>query len=514
VIHSDGRTLASDETVGAEVYVGDQMREACGIFGIFAPALDVARLTFYGLYALQHRGQESAGICTADGVLLRLRTGMGLVSQVFDEDALVTLHGQAAIGHTRYSTTGSSSASNAQPLLLQGPDGDLALGHNGNVVNAAQVRESMEIDGHEFHTSTDSEVIGKYLLSIAGSWGERFAKMMRTFSGAYSLVLLTPDRLMAARDPRGVRPLCLGKIDGGYVVASESCALDHIGAELIRSLAPGELVTIDADGVKSEQVVVAEDPAGCVFEHIYFARPDSKLDGSLVYSNRLAMGEELARENPAPADLVIGVPDSATAAAVGFARGSGLPYAEGLVKNRYVGRTFIQPDQRLRELGVSLKFNPLREVIEGKRLAVVDDSIVRGTTTPRIVQMLRAAGAKEVHMRICAPPIRHACFFGVDMATRGELVATGRDVEQICEHVGADSLGYLSLEGLIRAIGLGQKHCLACFTGDYPVPVQLEMDKLALERPLTLDGDSPHLVANAAVFSSPVGAMPNKEPSG
>ena len=483
--------------------MGDQMREACGVFGVYAPHLDVSRLTFYGLYALQHRGQESAGICTADGGRLRLRTGMGLVSQVFDEHSLTPLHGRAAIGHTRYSTTGSSRARNAQPLLLQSDEGELALGHNGNVVNAGQIRESMERDGHTFHTSTDSEVIGKYLLDTPGTWGERFAQLMRTFSGAYALVLLTPDRLMAARDPRGVRPLCLGTVDGGYVVASESCALDHIGAEFVRAIAPGELVTITDEGVKSEQVASAADAAGCVFEHIYFARPDSRLDGTLVYSSRLAMGEELARELPADADLVIGVPDSATAAAVGYARAAGLPYAEGLVKNRYVGRTFIQPDQRLRELGVNLKFNPLREVIGGKRLAVVDDSIVRGTTTPRIVQMLRAAGATEVHMRICAPPIRHACFFGVDMATRGELIAAERTVAEVQEHVGADSLGYLSVEGVVRAIGLGERHCLACFTGDYPVPVQLEMDKLALERPLTLEDDSPHLVANAAVYSAP-----------
>ena len=483
--------------------MGDQMREACGVFGVFAPDLDVSRLTFYGLYALQHRGQESAGICTTDGARLRLRTGMGLVSQVFDESSLSPLNGIAAIGHTRYSTTGASRARNAQPLLLQGVEGELALGHNGNVVNAGQIREGMEREGHAFHTSTDSEVIGKYLLATPGSWGDRFAQMMRTFSGAYSLVILTPDRLMAARDPRGVRPLCLGRIDGGYVVASESCALDHIGGTFVRSIAAGELVTITADGVKSEQVASNAPAAGCVFEHIYFARPDSRLDGTLVYASRLAMGEELAREEPADADLVIGVPDSATAAAVGYARGSGLPYAEGLVKNRYVGRTFIQPDQRLRELGVNLKFNPLREVIEGKRLAVVDDSIVRGTTTPRIVQMLRAAGAAEVHMRICAPPIRHACFFGVDMANRGELVAAERTVAEIKEHVGADSLGYLSLAGLVRAIGLGDQHCLACFTGDYPVPVQLEMDKLALERPSMLDGDSPHLVATTTVHSAP-----------
>ena len=488
-----------------EATVGDQLREACGIFGIHGLDLDVARLTFYGLYALQHRGQESAGICTSDGSRLRLWTGMGLVSQVFDEDTLAPLQGMAAIGHTRYSTTGSSRIHNAQPLLLQGPEGELALGHNGNVVNAAQVREDMERRGHRFKTSTDSEIIGEYLLSVDGSWGERFAKVMTVFQGAYSLVVLTPTSLMAARDPLGVRPLCLGALDGGYVVASETCALDHIGARFARSVQPGELVTIDANGVRSEQVAVAPDRAGCVFEHIYFARPDSKLDGKLVYSSRLAMGAQLAAEAPTDADLVIGVPDSATAAAVGYASAAGIPYAEGLIKNRYVGRTFIQPDQRLRELGVSLKFNPLSEVIAGKRLVVVDDSIVRGTTTPRIIQILRSAGATEVHMRICAPPIRHACFFGVDMATRGELIASGRSVEAVGEHIGADSLRYLSVAGLIKTIGLGEdRHCLACFTGDYPVPVQLDMDKLALEgNEEAIDGDSPHLIANASVYGAP-----------
>ena len=483
--------------------VGDQMREACGIFGIFAPGLDVARLTFYGLYSLQHRGQESAGICATDGVRLQLRTGMGLVSQVFGESDLEPLQGFAAIGHTRYSTTGSSTASNAQPLVLEGLAGaKLALAHNGNVVNAEQRRAAMERDGHRFETSTDSEVIGRYLLHAPGTWAERFAHAMRVFSGAYSLVLLTPDCLMAARDPLGVRPLCLGRIDGSYVVASETCALDHLGATFLRDVAPGELVTIDAAGMKSEQVAPTPRQASCVFEHIYFARPDSILKGRQVYTSRMAMGAELAREHPTPnADLVMGVPDSAIAAAVGYAREAGIPYAEGLVKNRYVGRTFIQPNQRLRDLGVSLKFNPLTDVIAGRSLVVVDDSIVRGTTTPHVIQLLRDAGATEIHLRICAPPIAHPCFFGVDMASRGELIAASRSVEQIREQIGADSLGYLSIDGLVRGVGLSRDtHCLACFTGDYPVPVQLEMDKLALERePAAVDGDTPHMVANAAV---------------
>ena len=485
--------------------MGDPLQEACGVFGIFAPGLDVARLTFYGLYALQHRGQESAGICTADDGRLRLETGMGLVSQVFNEDLLARLQGGAAIGHTRYSTTGSSRFRNAQPLLMHGHGIDMALAHNGNVVDAQPIRQALEAEGVTFETSTDSEVIGKFLLAQPGTWAQRFARVMQRFHGAYSLVVLTPDRLLAARDPLGVRPLCLGRIDGGYVVASETCALDHIGAELVRSIAPGELVTIDARGWRSEQVATAPSARGCVFEHIYFARPDSVLDGQLVYESRMRMGAELAREHPVEADLVIGVPDSATASAVGYATATGIPYADGLVKNRYVGRTFIQPDQRLRELGVSLKFNPLSQIIAGKRLVVVDDSIVRGTTTPRVIQMLRHAGAREIHMRICAPPIRHPCFFGVDMATRAELIAANLTVPEVAAHIGADSLGYLSLEGLKRAVGVpGDPFCLACFTGDYPVPVQLEMDKLALERAgLSIDGDSPHLVANAAVYSAP-----------
>ena len=484
--------------------MGGQLREACGIFGVYAPSLDPARLTFYGLYALQHRGQESAGICTTDGVRLHLRTGMGLVAQVFDEATLAPLQGIAAIGHTRYSTTGSSRFANAQPLLMEGPDGPMALGHNGNVVNAAQIRESLEEEGETFETSTDSEVIGKYLLRTPGSWGERFAQAMFVLSGAYSLVLLTPTALIAARDPMGVRPLCVGRVDGGYVVASETCALDHIGAEFLRQVEAGEMITIDEHGLKSEQVASAAKPAACVFEHIYFARPDSRLDGRLVYAARMAMGARLAAEYPVEADLVIGVPDSATSAAVGYARASGIPYAEGLVKNRYVGRTFIQPDQRLRELGVNLKFNSLPEVIGGKRLVVVDDSIVRGTTTPRVVQMLRRAGATEIHLRICAPPITHPCHFGVDMASRSELIAAGRSVTEIRDLIGVDSLRYLSLEGLLKAINLGEdRHCLACFSGNYPVPVQLEMDKFALERVDDLDGDTPHLVANAAVFSAP-----------
>ncbi|MSQ33460.1 MAG: amidophosphoribosyltransferase, partial [Dehalococcoidia bacterium] len=393
----------------------EQPREACGIFGVFAPGEDVARLSFFGLYALQHRGQESAGIATSDGQEIRRHLGMGLVSQVFDESALEGLGGTHAVGHTRYSTTGSTRIENAQPLLATGPDGKLALAHNGNVINAQPLREELESQGYCFTSSTDSEVIAALLATAPGrDFEERVRYTMGRLQGAYCLAVLTKDAIIGIRDPLGVRPLCLGRLNGGWVIASESCALDHIGATFERDVAQGEVVVIDRQGLRSFIGRPAERSALCIFEYIYFARPDSRLMGKLLYPLREAMGAELARENPVEADLVIGVPDSATAAGIGYSRASGIPYTEGLVKNRYVGRTFIQPDQRLRELGVQLKFNPLPEVIGGKRLVVVDDSIVRGTTTPRVVQLLRQAGAKEIHMRICAPPIQWPCHFGVD----------------------------------------------------------------------------------------------------
>ncbi|MBI2864378.1 MAG: amidophosphoribosyltransferase [Chloroflexi bacterium] len=457
--------------------------EACGIFGVFARGEDVARVTFFGLFALQHRGQESAGIATADGLRISNHTGMGLVSQVFDEDNLQDLEGHIAIGHNRYSTTGSSRPINAQPVVVDGCCGQLALAHNGNITNAKDLRDELRGLGHEFATSTDSEVIAHLLVSSPGeSWVERSQETMRRLTGAYSLVAATRNTLMGMRDPLGLRPLCLGQLAGGWVLASESCALDHIGAQFIREIEPGEMVIIDDEGVKSHVGRASIKRALCIFEFIYFARPDSIIDRRLIYLARQAMGAELAREYPIEADLVIAIPDSATAAGIGYARASGIPFSEGLLKNRYIGRTFIQPDQRIREAGVKLKFNPLPEVLAGQRVIVLDDSIVRGTTTPRVVALLRKAGAKEVHMRICAPPIRYPCFFGVDMATRGELIAFQRSVTEIERYIGADSLGYLSLEGLIRAINLPQdSFCLACFTGKYPMPVQLEMDKLALE---------------------------------
>ena len=468
------------------------LHEKCGVMGIFAPGEDVARLAFFGLHSLQHRGQESAGIATADigapDAQIYRFAEMGLVTQIFHEEVLQGLGGGThAIGHTRYSTTGASHELNMQPLVVSGPHGDLALAHNGNVVNADVLRADLEERGIEFATGTDSEVLAQMIAHApGGTWEERFTYAMRRANGAYSLTVLTRDALFGVRDPLGIRPLCLGRLDAGWVLASETCALDTLGAELVRELAPGEVVRIDGDGPQWWSSGAEPDgertSALCLLEHIYFARPDSRLQGELLYAVRMRMGAQLAREHPAEADIVIGIPDSATAAAVGYAQESGVPYVEGLVKNRYVGRTFIQPDQRLRERGVELKFNPLPELLEGRRVVVVDDTIVRGTTTPRVLAMLRKGGAAEVHMRITSPPITHPCFYGVDMATRGELIAAHLEIEQIREHVGADSLGYLSLAGTVLATGQTEDRlCTACFSGQYPSAVPLQLDKLALE---------------------------------
>ena len=471
----------------------DKLHEECGVFGVWAPGEDVARLTYFGLYALQHRGQESAGIATSDGKNLMLQTSMGLVASAFDEESLGHLKGHAAIGHTRYSTTGSSRLCNAQPLRLDDPHLKwLALAHNGNVTNAQPLQEELIGQGFKFETTSDSEVIG--MLAVAshgGEWPAKFRRAMQRLTGAYSLVLLSTTHLIAVRDPLGIRPLCLGKLPGGgWVVASESCALMTVGARFIREVEPGEVVTIGAEGLSTYAMPPDErkQQALCVFEYIYFARPDSAIGGVPLYTARQNMGRELAKEHPADADIVIGVPDSATPAAIGYALQSGIPYTEGLIKNRYIGRTFIQPHQGLRERGVGLKFNPLPEVLGGKRVVVVDDSIVRGTTTRPIVELLRKAGATEVHVRIHSPAMSHPCYLGVDTARREELIAhrMNEDVENIARHIGADSLGYLSLPGLFRAVGLGDEQlCSGCFTGHYPVPVQMEFfadGKLAMER--------------------------------
>jgi amidophosphoribosyltransferase len=410
---------------------------------------------------------------------------MGLVTQAFHEFDLSRLPGHISVGHTRYSTTGSTHLDNAQPLEVEGIHGRIALAHNGNVINALPLRVELEGDwGCRFTTTTDSEVIAQLAVNAPGKdWGERIAYLMRRLQGAYSVAFLTKDTLIAMRDPLGVRPLCVGMYNGGWVVASESCALDHIGATLLRELEPGEAIQIDAEGLRTIHNGNEGKRALCSFEYIYFARPDSIVDKRPVHSARREMGRQLAIQSPVDADMVMGVPDSATAAAIGYAEAAGIPYQEGLIKNRYVGRTFIQPNQRLRDLGVRQKFNPLPEVLAGKRVIVVDDSIVRGTTTPHVVNLLRSAGAKEVHLRVCAPPIISPCHFGVDMASKGELLAAQKTIPEICEFVGADSLEYLSVEGLFRAIGKeADQCCAACFTGRYPIEVQLELGKMVLER--------------------------------
>ncbi|MDD4875734.1 MAG: amidophosphoribosyltransferase [Dehalococcoidales bacterium] len=455
------------------------MHESCGVFGVYAPNQDVARLTFFALFALQHRGQESSGIATTDGKSIQVYADTGLVSQVFDEDSLSRLTGNMAIGHNRYSTRGVSRKINVQPIVAGEGDSILAISHNGNITNVDLLQKELSERGYTFRTSTDTEVIAHLILSSPErDWVGRIRYAMRRLQGAYSLTIMTKDNLFAVRDPFGIRPLCLGMINGDWVVASETCALDHIGASFIREIEPGEIVSITENGVDSYREEINRR-ALCIFEYIYFARPDSVINDRLLYLARQDMGAGLAEEHPVEADLVIGVPDSATAAGIGYSYKSGIPWGEGLIKNRYVGRTFIEPDQRIRDLGVKLKFNPLRPLLEGKRVVLVDDSIVRGTTTPQVIKLLRKAGAKEVHMRICAPPICYPCFFGVDMATRWELIAAQKNVPEIRDFIGADSLGYLSVDGLIKAIALPKDiFCTACFTGDYPIPVQLEMDKL------------------------------------
>lgn len=461
----------------------DKPKEACGLFGVCAPGQDVTRLTYYGLYALQHRGQESAGIAVSDGHQITLHKDMGLVTEVFHPEVLDKLRGYMAIGHVRYSTTGSSSPINAQPLVFRYLQGTVSLAHNGNLTNAAALRHTLAATGSVFQSSTDSEVIVNLLARYGqNTIEEALIKCMIDLKGAYSLLVMTEDKLVGVRDPYGFRPLCLGRLADGFVLASESCALDTVGAEFIRDVAPGEIVTISRDGLRSLRPYVPDKSAFCIFEFVYFARPDSVIEGITVNVARMRMGRELAREAPVKAEMVIAVPDSGTAAAIGYAQESGLPFMEGLMKNRYVGRTFIQPSQSMRDLGVRLKLNPVREVLEGRKVVLVDDSIVRGTTSRKLVQMLRQAGATEVHLVVSSPPVLYPCYYGIDTSARGELIAAKSSVEEICRSVGADSLYYLSLEGMLRAVNDGNKFCVACFNGVYPVGVPEEMPgKLALE---------------------------------
>lgn len=461
----------------------DKPHDECGVVGVYAPGAEAARLAFFALYALQHRGQESAGIATSNGHVAPIHKGLGLVSQVFNEDNLHLLQGHLGIGHTRYSTTGGVRLPNAQPYLIETALGPLGIAHNGNLTNTFSLRRDLLQRGVGLSSSSDSEVITQMLAGAAGeTWDERIAAFMHKAIGAYSLTILTRDAVYAVRDPWGLRPLCVGALNSdGLVVASESCALGTIGATFLREVRPGEIVRLDASGLTSWQGRPAEPPSLCIFEYIYFARPDSILEGRSVHWVRRKLGARLAREHPVQADMVIGVPDSATAHAIGYANESGIPFGEGLIKNRYIGRTFIQPDDRLRRLGIKLKFNALPD-LAGKRIVLVDDSIVRGNTSGPIVALLRQAGATQVHMRIASPPIRHPCFMGVDMAAREELIAARMSVEEIAKRINVDTLGYLSLEGLTEVVGPGYGgHCRACFTGDYPVPITENIGKQVFE---------------------------------
>ena len=456
----------------------------CGVFGIYGPERDVARLSSFGLFALQHRGQESAGIAVSDRGRLTVLRDMGLVTQVFSEQKLRGLRGQVAIGHSRYSTTGSTHWTNAQPIVQHGRARTVALGHNGNLTNTGELRAQLVEQGVRLHSTSDTEVIAALIAHDERPLEEAVAATMARIEGAFSAVVLSEGQLIGFRDPDGIRPLALGRLDDDWLLASESCAFDLLGAEFEREVAPGELVVIDEHGSRSVQAVEPKrEGALCIFEFIYFARPDSKLRGVELHGARIRMGERLAEEAPVDADLVMPIPDSGTPAAIGFARASGIPFAEGLIKNRYVGRTFIQPDQALREHGIKTKFNPLAEVA-GKRVVVVDDSIVRGSTTRQIVAMLFEAGALEVHVRVSSPPILSPCFYGIDMADEDELVAAGRSVEDVREEIGASSLAYLSLEGLQEATRRpGNTFCRACLTRSYPtrIPDDLKLAKLRFE---------------------------------
>lgn len=461
------------------MYADDKLHEECGVFGIYARENDVARRAFFALYALQHRGQEGAGIVTCDGRTAHIHKGMGLVSHVFNEENLSHLSGNMGIGHTRYSTTGSSMLRNTQPYLLETIDGPLAIGHNGNLINAPQLRRELLERGVGLQTSTDSELLIHLLAGAGGpDWITRIRILMAKAEGAYTLTMLTRDAIYGVRDPWGLRPLVLGEIEDGYAVASESCAFATIGGRAIREIEPGEVVRLDKDGYEIMQGAPPQQRAFCTFEQIYFARPDSVLNGKLVHQVRQKLGQRLAKEAPVKADIVVPVPDSGTPHAIGYAQRSKIAYSEGLIKSRYIGRTFIQPSNELRKIGVAMKFNPLPDNLDGKRVVLVDDSIVRGNTSGPLVQMLRDAGAKEVHVRVACPAIKFPCFMGVDMATQAELIAANMTVDEIADHIGADSLAFLSVDGLMKALKAEDGYCNACFTGDYPFSTPIPLFEL------------------------------------
>lgn len=451
----------------------DSLKDKCGIFGIYGKGEDVARISFFGLYSLQHRGQEGTGITVTDGKNLKSVKGLGLVSSVFDEKKIESLKGFAAIGHTRYSTTGGNKLCNVQPVVLNLKDEAFALAHNGNIINVMDLASELPSDV-KLSSTSDTEIMGWIIKNSSGkNWGEKILSSFNKFQGAFSMIALTKNKLIAFRDTYGFRPLVLGQLNGSYIVCSETCALDTIGAKFIREVAPGEIVAIDEKGVHIVGKVKSVKKSFCLFEYVYLARPDSIFNKQLVHQVRQRSGEILSYESPVGADLVVAVPDSGTSAAIGYSKASGIPYGEVLIKNRYIGRTFIQPEQHIREMGVKIKFNPLREIVKGKRIIIVDDSIVRGTTIKKIIKMLKNCGAKKVHIRVCSPPVTDPCYFGIDTPDKKQLIASHMKVKEIGKFVGADSLSYLSLDGLIKASRLQSNSlCTACFDGKYPMPVE------------------------------------------
>lgn len=455
----------------------DKFKDECGVFGVYSPKpMDTAGITYYGLYALQHRGQESAGIAVSDGEKIEMHKGLGLITDAFkDKNDLHKLKGNVAIGHVRYSTTGANTVENSQPLVSNSKIGTIAMAHNGNLVNADVIRELLEEGGHIFHTSIDTEVIATLLARSAAKGMERaVVDAMQAVKGSFALVIMTKDKLIGARDPHGIRPLCIGKIDDAYILSSESCALDAVGADFVRDVKPGEIVVIDENGIKSITYAESAGCQTCSFEYIYFARPDSTIDGLDVYTTRVKFGEQLYKEHKIEADLVCPVPDSGIPAAIGYSKASGIPFGTGFIKNRYVGRTFISPSQEVRERAVAVKLNPLKVNVQGKRVILIDDSIVRGTTSKHLVDAMRRAGAKEVHLLISAPPVKFPCYFGIDTAYRSELIAANHTIKETEEILGADTLGYLSMDGMYKCFSEKKGFCVGCFNGVYPVAPPIE----------------------------------------
>lgn len=463
----------------------DKPKDECGVFGIYGPGENVSRAAYFGLHALQHRGQESAGIAVTDGSKIRVRKGMGLVTEVFNDNVLSSLDGIAAVGHVRYSTTGTSSLINAQPLVFRYKWGSAAFAHNGNLVNAGKIARDLAEKGAIFQSTSDTEIFANMAARCdSRNIVDAVKEAVSYIRGAYSMVIMTRDKLMGIRDPFGVRPLCLGRLNDAYILASETCALGILGARFERFIEPGEMVVINGNGIESFCIGQEDRQAMCIFEYVYLARPDSNLDGGNVARIRMEFGKQLAEETDIEADMVIPVPDSGNSAALGYSQATGIPFMSGLIKNRYVGRTFIQPSQKMRDLGVRMKLHPVREILEGRRVIIIDDSIVRGTTSRKIVQLVRDAGAKEVHMLISSPPVSDSCYYGIDTAEKEQLIGSNHKIREICRHIGADSLHYLSLKGMLKAVGLPEKKmCTACFTGEYPagVPDKEDMNKFLFE---------------------------------